>query len=85
MQRIIVDTNVLVSALIQRNFPYYILNEVFINKELELCISEALFQEYGEVLNRKKFARFPDFVVNAQYILNEIERVSKKIHANYVH
>ncbi len=78
MQRIIVDTNVLVSALIQRNFPYYILNEVFNNKELELCISEALFQEYCEVLNRKKFARFPDFVVNAQFILNEIERVSKK-------
>ena len=78
MQRIIVDTNVLVSALIQRNFPYYILNEIFANNELELCVSDSLLQEYYEVLNRKKFSKFPDFVSNAQFILTEIEHVSKK-------
>jgi len=78
MQKIIIDTNVLVSALIQRNFPYYILNEIFANQDIELCISEDLFQEYYEVLNRKKFAKFTDFVSNAQFILTEIERVSKK-------
>lgn len=77
MQRIIIDTNVLVSALIQRNFPYYILNEIFANHDIELCVSDSLFQEYCDVLNRKKFAKFPDFVSNAQFILTEIERVSK--------
>ncbi len=78
MQRIIIDTNVFISALIQRNFPHHILNEIFKNTELKLCISDELFFEYCEVLSRKKFAKFPDFVANGQFILTEIERISTR-------
>ncbi len=77
MQKIIIDTNVLVSAIIQRNFPFLILNEVFTRSDLTHCISDDLFKEYFEVLNRKKFSRFPDFVSSAQFILTEIRRISK--------
>jgi len=76
MQKIVIDTNVLVSALIQRSFPYLILQEIFSNKSLQICLSEPLLREYVAVLNRKKFARFPDFVINAQFVLTEIERIA---------
>jgi putative PIN family toxin of toxin-antitoxin system len=71
--RLIVDTNVLVSALIQRNFPYFIVDRILADNGLQLCISEQLFTEYVEVLNRKKFSRFPDFHFRVQTLLTAIE------------
>jgi putative PIN family toxin of toxin-antitoxin system len=58
MQKIIIDTNVLVSALIQRNYPFYIVDNLFSNKEIQLCISDELFEEYYAVLNRENFLGF---------------------------
>ena len=76
MQKLVIDTNVLVSALIQRSYPYLILQEILSNPELQICLSEPLLKEYVEVLNRKKFAKFPDFVAKAQFVLTEIERLA---------
>jgi putative PIN family toxin of toxin-antitoxin system len=73
MQKIIIDTNVLVSSLIQKNYPYLIVNHLFIDKKIELCVSKELMEEYYEVLSRKKFSRFPDFFSKAQSILTDIE------------
>ena len=71
--RLILDTNVLVSANIQRSYPYFIVDRVFADPNLELCISDQLFVEYVEVLNREKFAKFPDFHAMAQILLRDIE------------
>jgi predicted nucleic acid-binding protein len=56
MQKIVIDTNVIVSSLIQKNYPYKIVNELFIDGRIILCISESLIAEYFEVLRRPKFA-----------------------------
>jgi putative PIN family toxin of toxin-antitoxin system len=80
MQKLVVDTNVLVSALIQRSYPYLILQEILSNPNLEICLSEPLLREYAEVLNRKKFSKFPDFVAKAQFVLTEIERLASMHH-----
>lgn len=72
--RLILDTNVLVSALIQRSYPYYIVDRVFADDTIELCLSDKLFAEYVNVLNRDKFSRFPDFLAKAQTILADIEK-----------
>lgn len=80
MQKIILDTNVLVSALIQRNYPYLILNELFIEGRVTLCISDELLSEYYEVLNRKKFAKYPDFVKTAETLLATMEAKALKFY-----
>lgn len=59
--RIVLDTNVIVSALIQKSYPFFIVDRILAEINLELCISETLFAEYIEVLNRSKFSRFTDF------------------------
>ncbi len=46
MQNIVIDTNVIVSSLIQRNYPYLIINDFFIENKFQLCISDELFTEY---------------------------------------
>ena len=73
MQRIVIDTNVIVSALIQRGYPNLIINELFIEQKLQLGVSEELLAEYYEVLSRPKFSKFQDFFLHAEALLVEIE------------
>jgi len=76
--RLILDTNVLVSALIQRNYPYFIVDRILADDTLQLCLSEELFAEYIEVLSREKFSKFPDFHFRAQTLLADIENRALK-------
>lgn len=55
MQRIVIDTNVFVSALIQRGYPNLIVNELVIDGKIDLCVSAEILQEYYLVFKRRKF------------------------------
>jgi len=46
MQKIVLDTNVLVSALIQKSFPYLIVYHLYFEGKFELCVSKDLLAEY---------------------------------------
>ncbi len=72
MQKVIIDTNVIVSALIQKNYPYLIVNDLFFEDKIQVCLSSKLLEEYLDVLSRPKFARFSDFAYKAKEILTEI-------------
>jgi uncharacterized protein len=76
MQKIGIDTNVLVSGLIQQGYPYLIVNNLFIEQKISLCVSYELLAEYYEVLKRKKFSRYPDFLSKAESLLAQIETKS---------
>jgi uncharacterized protein len=76
MQRIVIDTNVIISSLIQKSYPYTIVNELFIDDKIEMCVSEELMAEYYNVLRREKFAKFHDFFSRAEALLVEIETKS---------
>ena len=78
MQRIIIDTNVLVSGLIQQSFPYLILNDLFIERKIELCISDELIKEYFDFMHRKKFSKYPEFHLKAKLVLADIETKAMK-------
>jgi uncharacterized protein len=78
MQKIVIDTNVIVSSLIQRGFPNLIIRELFIEKKFQLCISDELLAEYYEVLARPKFSKFHDFFNKAEALLVDIETKAKK-------
>lgn len=72
MHRLILDTNVLVSALIQKNAPHSIL-EHCLNQGAHICLSTPLLQEYIGVLSRTKFARYKDFQENALFLLARLK------------
>ena len=78
MQKIVIDTNVIVSSLIQRSYPYKIINEFFIEDKVQLCVSDELMAEYYEVLSRPKFAKYPDFFMRAETLLVDMESKSTK-------
>lgn len=72
MQKVVIDTNVIVSSLIQRNYPYLIVFDLFIEERIEICVSEDLMKEYYEVLKRPKFSKFQDFFARAESLLVDI-------------
>jgi len=54
MKRIIVDTNVLISALISEGKPRALIREIT-NGRLALVLSEEMLKEFQDVLRRPKF------------------------------
>jgi uncharacterized protein len=73
MQKIVIDTNIIVSSLIQTGYPNLIIKELFIEKKIQLCVSDELMAEYYEVLSRPKFSKFQDFHIRAEIPLAEME------------
>lgn len=49
-----------------------------LNKKVLLCISEAVFDEYVDVLNRPKFSVYSEFQSRANFVLNAINNVALK-------
>ena len=78
MLKIVIDTNVLISALIQRSYPYLIIYDIFLKDNIQLCVSNDLMKEYYEVLCRPKFSKYPDFFIRAEAVLAEIDSKSKR-------
>ena len=78
MLKVIVDTNVLVSSLIQRSYPFLIIDYIFANRKIELCNSDDLLNEYTEVLSRVKFFKYPDFDMRAKILLLNIKEFGTK-------
>jgi putative PIN family toxin of toxin-antitoxin system len=79
MHKIILDTNVLVSSLIQKNYPYLVV-ELCIEKKAIICLSDDLLKEYIGVLNRPKFSRFRDFKQNADLIIARLNEMAVMYH-----
>jgi len=73
MQKIIIDTNVIVSSLIQKGYPYRIIFDLLIEDKISLCISPPLMVEYCAALERSKFAQFQGFTAKARVVLANIE------------
>ncbi len=78
MQKIVHDTNIIVSALIQRSYPFLIIYYLFLEDKFELCLSDELLAEYYTVLLRPKFSKYPDFILKAKSVLTSIESKSIK-------
>lgn len=57
MIKIVVDTNIVISALLnpKRN-PSFVIS-LILGGKLKLCLSKAIFKEYKEVLSRPKFSK----------------------------
>ncbi len=57
MLRVVLDTNVLVSALLKPDSLPELVVSLILGKRVRLCLSHPIFTEYQEVLGRKKFQK----------------------------
>jgi len=82
MHKIILDTNVIVSALIKPGAPSQILTELVFTRKVTLYLSTIIFKEYIQVLNRPKFNTIPGFLRNSEIVLNRIDELAIKKEPN---
>jgi|SRR5579862_7470754 len=58
MIRVVLDTNILISALLNRQgIPAQVLLLTLLDPDTKICVSGAIFAEYEEVLRRPRFSR----------------------------
>ena len=76
MQKLILDTNVVLSALISSSVPTKILYELVLTQKVEICLSKEVLAEYVEVLNRDKFTKFANFKTKAEVVLNRLREIA---------
>ena len=76
MQKIILDTNVIVSSLIHKNYPYLVVVHC-IEGNISICLSNQILEEYLEVLSRPKFSRFTDFKANADFLIARLGEMAE--------
>ena len=72
MLRVVLDTNVLISAILFGGKPRQILEKT-IRGEIRLCLSEPILEEVKGVLKRPKFDYSPEMI---QIILTELTGIA---------
>lgn len=82
MQKLILDTNVVISSLISSSIPSRILYDLVLTEKVEICLSQEVLTEYIEVLNREKFSKFPNFKTKAEVVLNRLREVATYYQTN---
>jgi len=70
--RVVLDTNVLISAVLFGGKPRQILEKA-IRGEIRLCLSEPILDELKGVLQRSKFGYSPEMI---QFILMELTGIA---------
>ena len=78
MIRVVLDTNVLVSAVISSQGPNARLFDLVLSGQIQPCVSEDILTEYrGVFVDRLKFSRLSPSRINA--LIDLLERVSVKV------
>lgn len=66
----------IVSALISNAIPTRILYGLVLTKKVETCLSDEIFSEYVDVLNREKFSKYANFKMKADVVLSKLLEIS---------
>jgi uncharacterized protein len=62
MIRVVFDTNIIVSALLQPLGPPALVFELALSGVVEFCVSGSIYAEYEEVINRPRFQRSAEII-----------------------
>jgi len=72
MIRVVIDTNILVSALLQPESVPAAVFMLALSGEVQLCVSDAVFAEYDEVIRRPHFKRGHDVIDGTLQSIREL-------------
>jgi putative PIN family toxin of toxin-antitoxin system len=79
MKRIVIDTNIVVSAAIGNGYSKRILKKIIFDDTIDICISTEIVKEYDRVSNylriQKKYPLFKEEMDDMILSLKEIARV----------
>lgn len=82
MHRIVIDTNVLISAALGKSYPYKIVYELIFEEKVLTFASDPILKEFKAVIEYPKFKKYPDFTFNTRNIINGLIRFSILVQPN---
>jgi uncharacterized protein len=71
MIRVVLDTNIIVSALLQPLGPPARIYVLALGDAIQLCVSAQIYAEYEEVISRPRFQRSPDDIASTLQAIRE--------------
>ena len=72
MIRIVLDTNIFISSLLQpHGLPAEVLTLALVGERVRLCVSAEIYSEYEEVIRRPRFKRGEQEIVDALRTIRE--------------
>ena len=71
MTRVVLDTNIIVSALLQPLGPPAQVLVLAIGGSIQLCVSGSIYAEYEEVVRRPHFQRSEDVIAGLLQTIRE--------------
>jgi len=71
MIRVVLDTNIVVSALLQPLGPPAQVFDLAIGGSMQLCISGSIYSEYEEVISRPRLRRSEDVIAATLQVIRE--------------
>jgi putative PIN family toxin of toxin-antitoxin system len=71
MIRVVLDTNIIVSALLQPLGPPAQVFVLAVGGSVQLCVSGSIYAEYEEVIGRPRFRRSEDVIGSALHHIRE--------------
>jgi putative PIN family toxin of toxin-antitoxin system len=82
VQKIVLDTNVLISSIISEGIPANIIKELVLENKVILCISDSVLHEYSNVLKRDKFLKYKNFKTEADLLIEKIQYIAQRFEPN---
>jgi len=80
MIRVVIDTNIFISALLQpQGFPAEVLVAALAGENVEMCVSADIYSEYEEVIRRPRFKRSEEEITDALRAIREQARWVKPL------
>lgn len=76
MHILIVDTNVIVSSLLGKSYPFLIVRDLILKEKVACVVSESVLEEYRQTLFSIKFMKVPLFSSESMELLKDIQSVS---------
>ncbi len=73
MIKVVVDTNILVSAAIGKGYSFLIVDKIFSDELIELCVSETALDEFERVIQYSRLIKKENFKIKAKSICDNIK------------
>lgn len=73
--KIIVDTNILVSAVLRGRTPKEVIQFIIDTPDCDWLVSKEILEEYKQVLSRPKFKLTPEIINQWWFVLDTVTRV----------
>jgi len=79
MHVVVVDTNIIISTLLGKSYPYLITRELILKKRILCILSDEVLNEYRNVISYKKFRSISKFKEESIELLGDVQSVAVTI------